>query len=290
VETGADVTCVDSLITGRRENLQDLEGSERFRFIRHDISEPLTLDEAPDLIYHLASPASPADYARHPIETLRACSLGTLNMLDRATAANAVFILTSTSEVYGDPELHPQSESYWGRVNPIGPRSPYDEGKRFSEAATMAYQRLGKIKARIARLFNTFGPGMRAGDGRMIPNFIHQALTGSPLTIYGDGNQTRSLCYVEDTVEGLLALEATSDPGPFNIGNPEEMTVMEVARLIIDLVGSQSAIEHRPLPQDDPMRRRPDISRATKVLGWSPKLSAREGLIKTIEAFREALV
>jgi nucleoside-diphosphate-sugar epimerase len=284
VREGAEVVCVDSCITGRTENVADLR--ERFSFVQHDISEPLPVEPPIDLIFNLASPASPVDYAAHPLETLRVSSIGTMNLLEVASRCDATMAHASTSEVYGDPEVHPQTEEYWGRVNPVGPRSPYDEGKRFAEAAAMAYHRLGRARVRIARIFNTYGPAMRAGDGRMIPAFIDQALSGRPLTVFGDGSQTRSLCYVEDMVSGLIALSRAAAPGPYNLGNPDERTVLEVAKLVIELTGSKSSIEFKPLPEDDPRRRRPDIGRARRDLGWSPAVPLQEGLAATIESFR----
>ncbi|HLG42676.1 MAG TPA: UDP-glucuronic acid decarboxylase family protein [Planctomycetota bacterium] len=285
VRDGAEVVCVDSLITGRAENVRDLVRG--FSFLQRDVSDRLDLDGRFDVVFNLASPASPIDYASHPLETLRVCSAGTLNLLEFTRRTGAVSVLASTSEVYGDPEAHPQTEAYWGHVNPVGPRSPYDEGKRFSEAAAMAYDRLKLATVRIARIFNTYGPGMREGDGRMIPNFIGQALTGEPLTVYGDGSQTRSLCFVSDMVEGLIALSRAPSAGPYNIGNPDERTVLEVAKLVIELTKSKSRIEFRPLPQDDPRRRCPDISRAKQDLRWFPRVPLREGLATTIESFRK---
>lgn len=284
VRDGAEVTCVDSLITGRAENVADLK--ERFRFVRHDVSEPLPFDHAFDLIFNLASPASPIDYMAHPLETLRVSSIGMMNLLEFAGRAGCAIVHASTSEVYGDPQVHPQTEDYWGNVNPIGPRSPYDEGKRFAEAAAMAYHRLGRARVRIARIFNTYGPAMRTGDGRMIPAFVDQALSGRPLTVFGDGSQTRSLCYVDDMVRGLIALSKAPSPGPYNLGNPEERTVLEVAKLVVELTGSKSSIEFQALPENDPRRRRPDISRARRELGWAPTVALREGLAATIESFR----
>jgi len=282
---GADVVCVDSLITGRAENVRDLDRG--FAFVQRDVSDRVEVDGRFDVVFNLASPASPIDYAAHPLETLRVCSAGTLNLLEFARRAGAVCVLASTSEVYGDPETHPQVETYWGHVNPVGPRSPYDEGKRFSEAAAMAYDRLDLATVRIARIFNTYGPGMRSGDGRMIPTFISQALTGEPLTVYGDGSQTRSLCFVTDMVEGLIALSRAPRPGPYNIGNPDERTVLDVAKLILEFTRSKSRIEFKPLPQDDPRRRCPDISRAKQDLRWTPRVPLREGLAATIESCRK---
>src|SRR5207302_944869 len=278
VHDGWRVVCVDNLVTGVAANVAELRGNRAFESIQHNVSEPLYLEGPIDAILHFASPASPVDYARHPIATLKVGTLGTHNMLGLARAKGAVFLLASTSEVYGDPLVHPQPETYWGNVNPIGPRGVYDEAKRAAEAFTMAYHRTHKLSTRIVRIFNTFGPRMRLNDGRAAPNFIRQALAGEPLTVYGDGSQTRSLCYVDDLIEGVIRLLNTDYAEPVNIGNPEEVTILKLAELIRDLCGSRSQIAFRPLPIDDPKQRRPDITRARQVLGWEPTVSLEEGL------------
>jgi dTDP-glucose 4,6-dehydratase len=280
---GWEVTCLDSLLTGRRDNLADVAGVERFRFQALDVTEPLDVDADIDAVLHMASPASPVDYLRWPIETLRVGALGTLHALDLALRRQATFLLASTSEAYGDPLVHPQPESYWGNVNPVGPRSVYDEAKRYAEAATMAYHRAHGLRIRIARIFNTYGPRMRRDDGRAVPTFIQQALGGEPLTVHGDGTQTRSLCYVDDLVEGLYRLLASDLTGPVNIGNPSEVTVQELASLIRDMTGSTSEIIHVERPVDDPELRCPDISLAMTSLDWRPAVSLVEGLPRTIE-------
>ena len=286
LKDGWQVTCVDNLVTGVATNVGHLLDNKRFRFVQHNVSEHLELDGAVDGVLHFASPASPVDYERHPIHTLKVGTLGTHNMLGLARSKNAAFLLASTSEVYGDPLVHPQPETYWGNVNPVGPRGVYDEAKRAAEAFTMAYHRAHGLKTRIVRIFNTFGPLMRLNDGRAAPNFIRQALNNEPLTVYGDGSQTRSLCYVDDLVEGVIRLLKTDYVEPVNIGNPQEVTVLRLAELIRDLCGSRSEIVFRPLPVDDPKQRRPDITRARKVLGWEPKITLEEGLKKTIASFR----
>jgi len=280
------VTCVDTLLTGDAANLRELEGLPEFRLLRHNVSERLELEGPIDAVLHFASPASPVDYAAHPIATLKVGTLGTHNMLGLARAKGAVFLLASTSEVYGDPLVHPQPETYWGNVNPIGPRGVYDEAKRAAEAFTMAYHRRHGLRIRIARIFNTFGPRMRPYDGRAVPNFITQALAGRPLTVYGDGSQTRSLCYVDDLIEGVIRLLGCEDPGPVNLGNPKELTMLELAGLIKELTGSRSEIAFSPLPVDDPKQRRPDITRARELLKWEPRVAPREGLARTIDWFR----
>lgn len=282
---GDEVVCVDSLITGRRGNLPE---HPRLTFVEADVCDGLPVEGGFDVLYHLASPASPVMYAKVPIETLRVCSVGTIRLLEAAERAGALFVLASTSEVYGDPEVHPQVESYWGHVNPIGPRSPYDEGKRFAEAVSMAWERTGRVRVRIARIFNTYGPRMRSDDGRVVPAFLERSLAGRPLVVHGDGLQTRSLCYVDDLVEGLIALEGAPDPGPYNLGNPEEITILDLARKVIELTGSKSRIEHGPLPKDDPRRRRPDITRARERLGWRPRVTLEEGLRRTLASIRNA--
>jgi dTDP-glucose 4,6-dehydratase len=282
VDRGHEVICVDNCITGSTANIEHLTGRSEFTFVRHDVSRPLSVEGAVDAVLHFASPASPRDYLELPIQTLKVGSLGTHNCLGLAKAKDARFLLASTSEVYGDPEVHPQSEDYWGHVNPIGPRGVYDEAKRFAEAITMAYHRAHGVDVRIVRIFNTFGIKMRPSDGRVVSNFLVQALQGSPLTVYGDGSQTRSFCYVDDEVEGILALLESDYVGPMNIGNPIELTVSELAAMIIEITGSSSEIVHEPLPVDDPTQRRPDISLARRVLGWEPRIPIREGLARTV--------
>ncbi len=278
---------VDNLLTGMRENLAQMNGNGHFEFVQQDVTKPLTIDGDLDLVLHFASPASPRDYLRHPIETLSVDSVGTFNTLGLADARGARYLLASTSEVYGDPEVHPQPETYWGHVNPTGPRSVYDEAKRFAEALTMAYHRSRGLDARVVRIFNTYGPRMRPGDGRVIPQFITCALSGTPLPVHGDGRQTRSFCFVDDLVEGIYRL-ATYDglAGEIvNIGNTEEVSLLELIENVASLVGRTPEIIHLPLPQDDPARRRPDIRRAELVLGWAPRVPLREGLRRTIEWF-----
>jgi len=282
---GRHVVAVDNFVTGREANVAHLFAKPEFALLEHDVCEPLTFDGAVVMILHLASPASPVDFSRLGLEILRVNSAGTWNMLDLASAKGARFLLASTSEVYGDPIEHPQREEYRGNVNPIGPRAVYDEGKRFSEALTVACRNFRGANVGIARIFNTYGPRMRADDGRVIPNFIRQALAGEPLTVYGDGQQTRSFCYVDDMVRGLLALAESSETGPVNLGNPDELTVLEAAKLVIEITGSSSEIVHRPIAADDPRRRQPDITRARHLLGWEPKVSFREGLVNTIPYF-----
>ena len=283
---GHEVVGLDNFLTGRPENIAHLMGHERFSFIRHNISEYTYVPGHLDGVLHFASPASPVDYLELPIQTLKVGSLGTHNALGLALAKGARFLLASTSEVYGDPLVHPQSESYWGNVNPIGPRGCYDEAKRFAEAMTMAYHRAQGVDTRIVRIFNTYGPRMRPGDGRVVSNFIVQALREEPLSMYGDGSQTRSFCYSSDEVEGIYRLFLSEERMPVNIGNPNEFTVRELAELVIELTGSSSAIESLPLPADDPKVRQPDITRATAILGWVPSVQLREGLLRTIEYFR----
>jgi dTDP-glucose 4,6-dehydratase len=283
---GHEVVCVDNVITGALSNVEHLRSNDRFSFIRHDVSHPLELDEPVDNVLHFASPASPVDYLKYPIQTLKVGSLGTHNTLGLAKAKGARYLVASTSEVYGDPEQHPQREDYWGHVNPIGVRGVYDEAKRFTEAITLAYHRAHGINTHICRIFNTYGPRMRLDDGRVLPNFMGQALRGEPLTIYGDGSQTRSFQFVDDLVEGVVRLLATDFHEPVNLGNPAEITILDFAKEIIALSGSKSTIEHRPLPQDDPKLRRPDISRAKKLLGWEPKVDRAEGLKRTLAYFQ----
>ena len=286
---GHHVVGLDNFITGNPENLAHLTGNERFDFLRHNISTYTYVSGPLDGILHFASPASPVDYLEHPIATLKVGALGTHNALGLAKAKGARFFLASTSEVYGDPLIHPQPESYWGNVNPIGPRGVYDEAKRFAEAMTMAYHRYHGVDTRIVRIFNTYGPRMRPRDGRVVSNFIVQALSGEPLTIYGDGTQTRSFCYVSDEIEGIYRLFMNGDSQPTNIGNPNEFTVQQLAELVVELTGTKSKIEMHPLPTDDPKVRKPDISRAREILGWEPVVPLREGVGKTIEYFKQVL-
>ena len=283
---GHRVIAVDNLITGNPDNISHLEGRSDFRFVQHDVTVHLDLGEPVDNVLHFASPASPIDYLELPIQTLKVGSLGTHNMLGLAMAAGARFLLASTSEVYGDPLVHPQPESYWGNVNPVGPRGVYDEAKRFAEAMVMAYHRVHGVETRIVRIFNTYGPRMRPRDGRVVPAFIQQALAGEPLTVFGDGSQTRSFCYVEDLVEGIWCLLQSDAPNPVNIGNPTEMSILEFAHRIIAFVDSGSTIDYRELPVDDPKTRQPDITQARDVLGWEPQVSFDEGLARTVEFFR----
>ena len=285
---GHEVVGVDNLITGDTVNIAHLEGEKRFTFERQDVSRGLSVDGRLDGVLHFASPASPIDYLEHPIATLDVGSLGTRNALELARAHGARFFMASTSEVYGDPLEHPQRETYWGNVNPVGPRSVYDEAKRFSEALTMAYHREHKLDTRIVRIFNTYGPRMRPRDGRVVSNFIVQALAGEPLTIYGQGTQSRSFCYVSDEVEGIYRLFMEGDSEPTNIGNPDEFTMRELAALVLELTGSASKLVFRALPTDDPKVRRPDITRARERLGWSPRVPLREGLARTIQWFKDA--
>ncbi len=280
------VICVDNLSTGDCRNVEHLMGNKNFKFIEHDVSKPLSIEWKVDRIFHLASPASPVDYQRLPVETMMVNSFGTYNMLNLAKEKKSRFLLASTSEVYGDPEEHPQKESYWGHVNPTGPRSCYDESKRFAEALVLSYSKTYGIDVRIARIFNTYGPRMRTNDGRAIPNFVTQALSKKPITVYGDGKQTRSFCYISDMVEGLIKLMGSDVKVPVNLGNPDEMKILKVAGKIIKLTGSKSEIEFKELPEDDPKQRCPDISDAKKVFGWEPEVSLEEGLKKTIEYFR----
>jgi dTDP-glucose 4,6-dehydratase len=284
---GHEVVCVDNLLTGSRRNIEHLRASARFRFQEHNVSEPIEVEGSVDNVLHFASPASPADYLAYPIPTLKVGSLGTHNALGLAKAKNARFLLASTSEVYGDPEVHPQREDYWGNVNPIGPRGCYDEAKRFAEAITMAYHRYHGVKTRIVRIFNTYGPRMRLNDGRVLPNFMKQALRGEPLTVYGRGDQTRSFCYVSDLVEGIVRLLGAEFSEPVNLGNPAEITVLQLGQEILALVkGTKSQIVYEDLPQDDPKRRKPDITRAQSLLGWQPQVDRAEGLLRTLEYFR----
>jgi dTDP-glucose 4,6-dehydratase len=286
---GHDVVCVDNFITGNPTNVEHLRENPRFTFVRHNISQPLEIDGAVDNILHFASPASPVDYLAHPIPTLKVGSLGTHNTLGLAKLKGAAYLLASTSEVYGDPEVHPQREEYWGHVNPIGIRGVYDEAKRFAEAMTMAYHRSHGINTHIVRIFNTYGPRMRLDDGRVVPNLMGQALRGEPLTVYGDGSQTRSFCFVTDLVEGIYRLLSADFHEPVNLGNPDEVSILDFAKEILELSGSKSEIVYKPLPQDDPRVRKPDISRARKLFGWEPKIARRDGLRRTLEFFRTRL-
>ena len=284
-----EVICIDNLLTGNLENIAHLSGNPKFKFIDHNVTNFINIKEELDFVLHLASPASPKDYLNYPIQTLKVGSLGTLNTLGLAMAKSATFLLASTSEVYGDPLVNPQPEDYWGNVNPVGLRGVYDEAKRFAEAMTMAYHRYHNLDTRIIRIFNTYGPRMRLDDGRALPTFITQALKGENLSVFGDGSQTRSFTYVSDTVDGFYKILTSDNADPFNIGNPEELSVTDFALKIIDAVGVEIQIENKPLPEDDPKVRRPDISRAKKLLNWEPKVSLKEGLEKTIPFFKEQL-
>jgi len=288
LDRGHSVVAIDNLITGDMNNVAHLRDRD-FQFVRHDVTQFIDVDGPVDAVLHFASPASPIDYLELPIQTLKVGSLGTHNALGLAKAKQARFLLASTSEIYGDPLEHPQRETYWGNVNPIGPRGVYDEAKRFAEAITLAYHRTHKVNTKIVRIFNTYGPRMRLRDGRAVPAFISQALRNEDVTIFGDGSQTRSFCYVSDLVDGLLRLLASSTNEPVNIGNPHEMTIEEIATTIIRLLGSSSRLVHQPLPVDDPKQRRPDITRARTILKWEPKVPLEEGLLKTVEYFRAKL-
>jgi dTDP-glucose 4,6-dehydratase len=288
IAEGNDVLCVDNLITGRMENLAHLNHESRFEFKHHDICEAFDFGKV-EYVFDFASPASPVDYMVHGVETLKVGSLGTFNSLELAKKYGAKFFLASTSECYGDPTVHPQTESYWGNVNPIGPRSVYDEAKRFSEAATMAYHRYHKVDTHIIRIFNTYGPRLQLNDGRVISNFMKQALRGEPLTIYGDGSQTRSFCYVSDEVDGILRLSKSDEHLPTNIGNPTEFTMLECAKVVLRVTESKSQIVFQPLPEDDPKQRRPDITKAKKLLGWEPKIDLETGLKLSLDYFRMAI-
>ena len=285
---GQRVICVDNLETGTLTNIEHVRDAD-FRFLMLDITSHYDIDEPVDFVYHMASPASPIDYARLPLHTLKVGAYGTHNSLGLAKAKRAAFLLASTSEVYGDPLIHPQPETYWGNVNPIGPRGVYDEAKRYAEALTMAYMRQQGVDTRIARIFNTFGPRMRPNDGRAIPTFLQQAITDRPLTVFGDGSQTRSFCYVDDLVSGLIALMESGVHEPVNIGNPDEMTLLEMAKLVVEVTESRSEIVYEALPVDDPQVRRPDVARARELLGWEPAVSIREGLERTVEHALEGL-
>ena len=287
IEHGWDVLSIDSLVTGNEGNVVHLMKHPGFRMVRQDVSQYLDVAGPVDYVLHLASPASPVDYLKLPIQTLKVGALGTHNSLGLAMAKKAKYLLASTSECYGDPQVSPQPESYWGHVNPIGPRGVYDEAKRFAEAMVMAYHRFHGVDTHIVRIFNTYGPRMRLNDGRALPNFVHQALTGQPITVYGDGQQTRSFCYVSDLIEGIYRLMNSDEHEPVNIGNPQEITILEFAERIRQLLGSEVPIVFKPLPQDDPKQRCPDISKAKRLLGWQPKVNLDEGLRLTLEFFRQ---
>jgi len=284
---GHRVIALDNLITGSPDNIAHLAGHPRFTFIRHNVTEFIYLAGPVDFVFHFASPASPIDYLELPIQTLKVGSLGTHNALGLAKAKDAKFLLASTSECYGDPLEHPQKETYWGHVNPIGPRGVYDEAKRFAEALTMAYHRYHKMDTKIVRIFNTYGPRMRLRDGRVVPAFISQALRGEPLTIFGDGRQTRSFCYCSDLIEGIYRLSQSDYHEPVNLGNPVEFTILDFAKLVLKMTGSKSALTYNPLPVDDPQQRRPDITLAKKLLGWEPQVALEDGLRRTIAFFRD---
>ncbi len=287
IEHGWDVLSIDSLVTGNEGNVAHLKKHPGFRMVRQDVSQYIDVAGPVDYVLHLASPASPVDYLKLPIQTLKVGALGTHNSLGLAMAKKAKYLLASTSECYGDPQVSPQPESYWGHVNPIGPRGVYDEAKRFAEAMVMAYHRFHGVDTHIVRIFNTYGPRMRLNDGRALPNFVHQALTGQPITVYGDGQQTRSFCYVSDLIEGIYRLMNSDEHEPVNIGNPQEITILEFAERIRKLLGSEVPIIFKPLPQDDPKQRCPDISKAKRLLGWQPKVNLDEGLRLTLEFFRQ---
>ena len=289
LERGWSVVSIDNLVTGSRSNVQHLLANPKFEMIESDVSRSIDVPGAVDAVLHFASPASPPDYLKLPIETLRVGSAGTDHVLGLALAKKAKFLLASTSECYGDPDVSPQPESYWGHVNPVGPRSVYDEAKRFSEAMTMAYHRHHGLDTRIVRIFNTYGPRMRLNDGRALPNFLYQALTGEQITVYGDGKQTRSFCYVSDLIDGIYRLLESNEHEPVNVGNPQEITILEFAERVRALVGSRAPIVFRPLPQDDPKQRCPDITKARRILNWEPKVSLERGLQITYEHFRETV-
>lgn len=286
---GDEVICMDNLVTGSTDNIAHLLGNKKFKFIHHDVTEYIFIEGNLDFILHFASPASPIDYLKLPIQTLKVGSLGTHKTLGLAKAKNARFLIASTSEVYGDPLLHPQPESYWGNVNPVGFRGVYDEAKRFAEAMTMAYHRYHNVDTRIVRIFNTFGPRMRLEDGRAIPNFINQSLIGEPVTVYGDGSQTRSVCYVDDLIEGIYRLILSAETEPVNIGNPDELTMLDLAKEIVELTQSASKIVFKELPSDDPKIRQPDITKAKEILNWQPKVDRKSGLKNTIDDFVKRL-
>jgi dTDP-glucose 4,6-dehydratase len=284
---GYDVLALDNFITGEESNLAHLPGNTRFQLERKDVSQPIHVTGPVGYVFHFASPASPPDYLKFPIETLKVGSLGTMHSLDLAFEKNAKFLLASTSECYGDPSVSPQSETYWGNVNPVGPRSVYDEAKRFAEATTMAYHRFHSLDTHIVRIFNTYGPRMRLNDGRALPNFVFQALSGQPITVYGDGKQTRSFCYVSDLIDGIYRLSQSDEHFPTNIGNPAEMTIYEFAQRVLSFFPNAPKIIHEPLPQDDPKQRRPDITKAKRLLNWEPKVELQDGLSITMDFFKE---
>jgi len=290
INEGMKVICLDNLLTGRIENIEHLFGNENFQFIKLDVTNYIHVPSKVDYVLHFASPASPIDYLKLPIQTLKVGSLGTHKALGLAKEKNAVFLLASTSEVYGDPLVHPQSEDYWGNVNPVGPRGVYDEAKRFAEAMTMAYHRYHGLQTRIVRIFNTYGPRMRIDDGRALPAFFSQALRGEDVTVFGDGSQTRSFCYVDDLIEGIFRLLMSNEVYPVNIGNPDEVSLKEFAEEVIKLCNSKSKIVYKELPQDDPKVRQPDITRAKKILNWEPKISRAEGLKLTLEYFKKMIL
>lgn len=287
IAEGHDVIAMDNLITGSVDNISHLAGHPNFKFVKHDVSNYIFIDGPLDYILHFASPASPIDYLKIPIQTLKVGSLGTHNALGLAKAKNARILIASTSEVYGDPLIHPQTEDYWGNVNPVGFRGCYDEAKRFAEAITMAYNRYHQVQTRIVRIFNTYGPRMRLDDGRVLPAFVGQALRGEDLSVFGDGSQTRSFCYVSDLVDGIFRLLMSDEQEPTNVGNPDEITILQFAEEVLRLTGSKSKIAYKPLPQDDPKVRQPDITKARKVLGWEPKIDRSEGLKLTLEYFKK---
>lgn len=285
LEKGHSVICLDNLLTGTMENITHLLGNDEFTYVEQNVTEYISVEGRVDAVLHMASPASPVDYLKLPIPTLKVGSIGTLNALGLAKEKKSKFLLTSTSEVYGDPKVHPQPEGYWGNVNPVGPRGVYDEAKRFAEALTMAYHRAHNVDTHIVRIFNTYGPRMRLNDGRALPAFISQALRDEDLTVFGDGSQTRSFCYISDMVEGLYKLLMSDEHDPVNIGNPSEITVLQLAREIIELTSTRGKVVFKPLPQDDPKVRRPDISKAQRVLGWEPRVDRQEGLKETVKYF-----
>ncbi|MHC4196369.1 MAG: UDP-glucuronic acid decarboxylase family protein [Planctomycetota bacterium] len=289
LEKGHSVICLDNLLTGTMENLTHLLGNDKFTYVEQNVTEYISVEGRVDAVLHMASPASPVDYLKHPIPTLKVGSLGTLNALGLAKEKKSKFLLTSTSEVYGDPKVHPQHEGYWGNVNPVGPRGVYDEAKRFAEALTMAYHRAHNVDTHIVRIFNTYGPRMRLNDGRALPAFISQAFRDEDLTVFGDGSQTRSFCYVSDMVEGLYKLLMSDEHDPVNIGNPSEITVLQLAQEIIELTSTRGKVVFKPLPQDDPKVRRPDISKAQRVLGWEPKVDRQDGLKETVAYFAQKI-
>lgn len=289
ISKGYKVFCLDNLITGSLENIENLFKEENFVFLKQDVTNFIYIPDKVDIVLHFASPASPEDYLKYPIQTLKVGALGTHKTLGLAMAKNALYFLASTSEVYGDPIINPQTEDYWGNVNPIGPRGVYDEAKRFAEAMTMAYHRYHNLNIRIIRIFNTYGPRMRIQDGRVVPNFLSQGLKGEDLTIYGDGKQTRSFCYIDDLIEGIMLSIEKGIAQPINIGNPEEITILEFGKIVKDLIPQAGKFVFKPLPQDDPQMRRPDIKKAKEILGWQPKVLIREGLKKTIPYFKKKL-